>query len=59
MLAGCPTIPTTGTSGEEIDRVVCASFKPISYSASQDSERTVAEIRAHNAALETFNCGDD
>ena len=58
ILTACSTTPTIGTSGEEINRVVCESFKPISYSASRDSERTIAEIREFNAALETF-CGDD
>lgn len=28
----------------------CTAFQPISYSASQDSEATKAQIRGHNAA---------
>lgn len=41
LLTGCATT-TVDTS--------CAAFQPITYSASQDSEATKAQIRGHNAA---------
>jgi hypothetical protein len=30
--------------------VACLAFKPVSYSKMYDSERTVQEIREHNAS---------
>jgi len=41
LLAGC--------AGQVVD-TSCAAFQPITYSASQDSEPTKAQIRGHNAA---------
>lgn len=41
MLAGC--------AGRVVD-TSCTAFQPITYSASQDSEPTKAQIRGHNAA---------
>jgi hypothetical protein len=41
LLAGCAT-SVVDTS--------CTAFQPITYSASQDSEATKAQIRGHNAA---------
>ena len=42
LLAGCAGRGPIDTS--------CAAFQPITYSASQDSEATKAQIRGHNAA---------
>ena len=41
FLAGC--------AGQVVD-TSCTAFQPITYSASQDSEPTKAQIRGHNAA---------
>jgi outer membrane murein-binding lipoprotein Lpp len=41
LLAGC--------AGQVVD-TSCTAFQPITYSASQDSEPTKAQIRGHNAA---------
>ena len=43
LLASCATGPTVVDTS-------CAAFQPITYSASQDSEATKAQIRGHNAA---------
>jgi outer membrane murein-binding lipoprotein Lpp len=42
LLAGCAGRGPIDTS--------CTAFQPITYSASQDSEPTKAQIRGHNAA---------
>ena len=42
LLAGCAGRGPVDTS--------CTAFQPITYSASQDSEQTKAQIRGHNAA---------
>lgn len=42
---GCSATPITAT-----DRVACEAFKPISFSASQDSELTIRQVREFNAA---------
>jgi len=42
LLAGCAGRGPVDTS--------CTAFQPITYSASQDSEPTKAQIRGHNAA---------
>jgi hypothetical protein len=42
FLAGC--------AGRVVD-TSCTAFQPITYSASQDSEQTKAQIRGHNAAF--------
>ena len=46
-LSACQTTRTTGT----IVDTSCSAFRPITYSASQDTPETVAEIRAHNRAF--------
>ena len=43
LLAGCAGRGPVDTS--------CTAFQPITYSASQDSEQTKAQIRGHNAAF--------
>ena len=43
LLAGCAGRGPIDTS--------CTAFQPITYSASQDSEATKAQIRGHNAAF--------
>lgn len=40
MLAGCARTVDTA----------CSAFQPITYSASQDTEATVTQVRQHNAA---------
>lgn len=40
LLVACTTVVDGG----------CTEFQPITYSASQDSETTKAQIRGHNAA---------
>jgi len=51
LSAGCKTIPTTGTDD------VCLIWRPITYSASQDSPETIDGNRALNAKRETY-CGN-
>lgn len=62
-LTACETIPATGTallnirSGEHeptsgTDVVPCQALRLVSFSASQDSERTVREVREQNAVIE-------
>ena len=41
---------TTHTTGIVID-TSCSAFKPITYSASEDTPETVSEVRAHNRAF--------
>ena len=48
LLAGCAATSVVDTS--------CTAFQPITYSASQDSETTKAQIRGHNAAWKKL-CG--
>lgn len=48
ILTACQMIPTIATG--EAERVSCSVFRPITYSAKKDTERTVAEVREHNAA---------
>lgn len=84
LLSGCGTMtrivsPESGTLKSEIDRAVCESFEPISYSCSAggenglttctaqfeegpdnqaDTPQTVQQVARHNAALNTFDCGE-
>ena len=46
-LTACETIPSTGT-----DAVPCQALRLVSFSASQDSEQTVREVREQNAVIE-------
>lgn len=39
-LAGCQTVAIAG----------CEAFRPITFSASQDSPATIMQVREHNAA---------
>lgn len=54
LLAGC----AHGTATREIDPalVACASFSVITYSRLSDTEETIIQIQAHNAAYEEL-CG--
>lgn len=54
MLAGCAILTPT----REIDpaRVACEAFDGIEYSRLHDTEKTIAQIREHNAAYEAL-CG--
>ena len=47
------TACTTLTTGIVTD-TSCEAFVPITYSASQDTPETVAEIRAHNRAFQAL-----
>src|SRR5690606_17876357 len=53
LLAACKTIPTTGTMDD-----VCLIWRPITYSASGETPRTVNEIRAQNARRDAY-CGKE
>ena len=48
-LTACTTL-STGTPPAVID-TSCSAFKPITYSASQDTPETVSEVQAHNRAF--------
>lgn len=64
ILAACFLTPSTGItikpSRAQLEastrKVVCGSFKPITYSAKRDTAETVRQIRGHNAALGSFKC---
>ena len=47
--AGCTTIPTTGTTPD-----ACLIWKPVTYSASQDSGETIKEVRNQNARRDAY-----
>lgn len=47
LLAGC---------GKTVTDTACTAFVPITYSASQDTESTVTQVRQHNAAYRAI-CG--
>jgi hypothetical protein len=51
-LTACTTL-STGTPPVVID-TSCSAFKPITYSASQDTPETVSEVRAHNRVFTTL-----
>ena len=48
LTAGCKTIPTTGTAD------VCLIWRPVTYSASQDSAKTINEAREQNARRNAY-----
>lgn len=48
ILTACETTPTTATTGHDAVRVACSAFMPIYFSARDDSELTVSQIRRHN-----------
>jgi hypothetical protein len=56
--AGCQQTSTTRTDATEmaIAADVCRAWRPVTYS-SLDSEQTVLEVRASNAARDAY-CGD-
>ena len=69
LLTGCKTTGTTGTdlivvkpSATQIEsaarEVVCQSFKPITFSGKNDTSLTVSQVREHNAAYDTYRCGE-
>ena len=43
LLGACKTTPTTGTDE------ICLIWKPVTYSAGQDSGETITEVREQNA----------
>jgi len=51
LTAGCKTTPTTATGSD-----VCLIWRPVTYSASQDSEQTIEEARENNARRAAY-CG--
>lgn len=53
LLAACQTTQGTATTG---NKAACALWGDVTYSGSQDSEQTVAEIRALNAKRDAY-CG--
>lgn len=52
LLAACQTTRTTATT----DKAACSIWSNVTYSGSQDSSQTVAEIRALNAKRDAY-CG--
>lgn len=58
ILTACETTPTTATTGSDAVRVACGAFMPIYYSARDDSELTVAQVRQHNSVWDSL-CADD
>lgn len=50
LLAACQTTRTTATA----DKAVCAIWSPITYSAANDSEQTIAEVRRQNARRDAY-----
>lgn len=54
LLVGCGAQPVVDGSG----RVACQAFRPITYSASQDTPETVRQVREHNAAYRAV-CGSE
>src|SRR5690606_10797887 len=48
LVVGCKTIPTIVTDE------VCLIWKPVTYSAAQDSEQTISEVRQMNAKREAY-----
>lgn len=49
LVAGCTTTHTTGTTPD-----VCLIWKPVTYSASQDSSETITEVRDQNARRDAY-----
>lgn len=52
LLAGCQTTRTTETTGSD----ACLIWQEQTYSASEDSEQTVREVREQNARRAAY-CG--
>jgi hypothetical protein len=52
MMTACATTATIAT-----DRVACAAFSVITFSARDDSAETVRQVREHNARWRTI-CTD-
>jgi hypothetical protein len=50
LLAACQTTQTTAT----VDKAVCTIWRPVTYSAANDSEQTIAEVRQQNARRDTY-----
>ncbi len=50
LLAACKTTSGTATT----DRAICALWGEVTYSGSEDSQQTVAEIRALNAKRDAY-----
>lgn len=46
ILSGCEGMPVKG----DTTRTACQVFRPITYSATQDTPETVQQVRGHNAA---------
>jgi len=46
--AGCATTSTIGTETK------CMVFRPITYSAQNDTKKTIEQVRKHNAAYEAL-----
>lgn len=51
LLLGCKTTPLTATGPD-----VCIVWRPVTYSASQDSAETIEEARENNARRAAY-CG--
>lgn len=49
LVAGCKTTHTTATTSD-----VCLIWKPVTYSASQDSAETITEVREQNAKRDAY-----
>lgn len=51
LLTGCATMtPTAGTS---VSPLVCEAWRPVTWS-SRDTDQTIREARANNAAWEAY-----
>lgn len=61
MLMSCATrpasAPPTPTPATEAKPAACAEFKPIIFSRQHDTEETIKQVKAHNAAWDAL-CGD-
>jgi len=56
ILTACSLTGATATTESDALRLACQAFAPITFSASQDSAETIAEIREHNAAYDALGC---
>lgn len=59
LLAGCETIQPTHTTVTEsrIAAGVCRVWQPVTYSNSRDTAETILQVRANNAARDTYCMG--
>jgi len=55
ILAGCVTTTASSVKGTDSVRVACGSFAPVYWSAS-DTDKTIAQVKEHNAAWKAL-CG--